>query len=865
MTSAIPIMTEEEVRRCKPSGEEAGFGSLATGKGHLPLKAMDVEASIVGLAANIRLTQTFQNVFAEPLEATYIFPLPDRAGVTRFVMEVNGRIVEGEIKERSQARRAYTEAIEAGHRAAITEEERPGVFTMRVGNLMPNEVATIRLEMTGPLPYDEGEATFRFPLVVAPRYIPGRPLEDENVGDGVAHDTDAVPDASRITPPVLLPGYPTPVRLSLAIDLDGGGAPVSDVRSSLFAIEDKSPRGDRRRFEIQAGERANRDFVLRFKLGDRDTVRTSLVLSPDPGEGGPGAEGTFLLTLVPPFESPASDKPRDVIFVLDRSGSMDGWKMVAARRAVSRMVDTLRDRDRFNVYAFDDSIESPAEFSGTDLVAATNRNRFRAVEFLAKIESRGGTEMLQPLYAAADKLAGGYDDRERVLVLVTDGQVGNEDQIIREVSRRQKNLRVFALGIDRAVNEALLNRLAAIGGGMSEIVESEDRLDEVMDKMHRRIGTPLVTELRVLPTGLEVEKESIVPSRMPDLFAGAPVVITGRYRGAAQGNLTLDGKDAAGRGWSQSIDADVRPNRAIRTIWARGLVRELEDRFACGKGDRADLERRIVDTSLRFKVLSRFTAYLAVDKSERVNPSGQMHPMVQPVEAPEGWAMLEKQKRSFVTAAGMVPRGATAAAAAPARAVAQDMKSRAQAVPKATSASFEAPEPPPPAEELSAIADDFVMLERERGVAGPLADALDHDQEVRASKVGKKPAAKKAADRDRASDLTPFRERAKAMLERVEEDARIGGATPGSKIAAITVLAAHLKTLIEDLAAAGLRAEAMVLESLLGGIRSRLGDPSIQDAEAQDLFDRTVAVLASFAGVDRAQRRSGPKREGFWK
>src|SRR5262249_27768151 len=158
----------------------------------------------------------------EPIEATYIFPLPDRAAVTHFRMEVAGRVVEGVLKERGEARREYDQAVLSGRRAGITEEERPGVFTLRVGNLMPGEEATIRLTLPGPLVYEAGEAPFRFPLVVAPRYIPGTPLPGPSVGDGVALDTNAVPDASRITPPVLLPGFPNPVRLSLSVDLHGG-------------------------------------------------------------------------------------------------------------------------------------------------------------------------------------------------------------------------------------------------------------------------------------------------------------------------------------------------------------------------------------------------------------------------------------------------------------------------------------------------------------------------------------------------------------------------------------------------------------------------------------------------------------------
>ncbi|HEV3260719.1 MAG TPA: VIT domain-containing protein, partial [Gemmataceae bacterium] len=218
MTQSLPALTDTEMSRCPPD-DEAGFGSLATSRGHLPLKAMDVHARIDGLLAQVTVCQTFVNTLDEPLEATYIFPLPDRAAVTGFRLDVAGRVVEGVLKERAEARRDYEQAIQAGHRAAITEQERSNVFTMRVGNLPPGEEAKVRLTLVEPLAYSDGEATFRFPLVVAPRYIPGNPLLGPSVGAGTAPDTDAVPDASRISPPVLLPGYPNPVRLSLKVDV----------------------------------------------------------------------------------------------------------------------------------------------------------------------------------------------------------------------------------------------------------------------------------------------------------------------------------------------------------------------------------------------------------------------------------------------------------------------------------------------------------------------------------------------------------------------------------------------------------------------------------------------------------------------
>jgi Ca-activated chloride channel homolog len=355
MTSYLPLLTDAEMGEGRG---EAGVGTVATERGNLPLQAIDVDATLTGLVARVALTQTFGNRFDRPLEASYIFPLPDRAAVTEFRMEVGQRVVEGVLKERGQARADYDAAIAEGRRASIAEEERPGVFTTRVGNLLPGERVTVRLVVTGPLPWGDGEATFRFPLVVAPRYIPGSPLEGEPVGAGTEPDTDAVPDASRITPPVLLPGFPNPVDLSIRVRIDPAGLDLGGVRSSLPTVVEEEAGGVRV-VRVEPGERANRDLVLRLRTGS-DAVTTAVAAAAD-AEGG---QGTFALTLLPPAGTEAPPA-RDVVFVLDRSGSMGGWKMVAARRAVARMVDSLTERDRFGLLAFDNLVETPPELGGS--------------------------------------------------------------------------------------------------------------------------------------------------------------------------------------------------------------------------------------------------------------------------------------------------------------------------------------------------------------------------------------------------------------------------------------------------------------------------------------------------------------------
>jgi Ca-activated chloride channel family protein len=852
MKRSIPELLDEELSLSRRIEEdvEAGFGALRTERGCLPLRALDVQARIDGLIVRVELTQTFVNAHAEALEATYIFPLPDRAAVTRFRLEVAGRVIDGELRERGAARQEYDQAVEKGHRAAITEEERPGVFTMRVGNLPAGEEAIVRLTLTGPLPFSDGEATFRFPLVVAPRYIPGVSLPGPSVGDGMALDTDAVPDASRISPPVLLPGFPNPVRLGLAVEVPLSSLAPSDFRSSLHTVIE-SEDNETKLFRLQPGERFDRDFILRFRVG-RERIVSSLTLQPD----REGQEGTFLLTLVPPARQSVQKTGRDVVFVLDRSGSMAGWKMVAARRALARMVDTLTEQDRFTVYAFDDSVETLPECEGNGLVPATDRLRFRAIEFLARIDARGGTEMAQPLKRAVkelsqEKRAG----RERILVLVTDGQVGNEDQILRQLGPNVKELRIFTLGIDPAVNAAFLRLLADLGGGRSEVVESEDRLDDVMDGIHRHIGTPVLTGLCLEPAGLRFLPDSVVPGRMPDLFAGTPLLITGRYRGEARGSIALQARDAAGKMWSEELLARRVDNPALTTVWARGRLREMEDRYAGGVGDRTALECEIVSTSLRFGVLCRFTAFVAVDRTEVVNPGGRVHGVVQPVEQPSGW----RDRLSLGTSAAPVLGGM----------VASDFELSARLMPNL----------PPPASPVAGCTDyDAVEDAAESVVESVDSMLMEFDDDGAYAYRKAAPASgpkgikrllsvftgtkrRKKVGPSATLDRAPFRLRALDVLQTMQAMQSIDAAR---RLTVLQGQAPKLEELFENLVAAGDRDPAVkALGESVIRLYIVLADTNPAETDILGVWTQIENALRRWLALGETARI--PPREGFWK
>jgi len=778
----VHIAPLDTVPAAEPDAD-AGLGTLATSRGNLPLDAVDVRAAVCGMSASVELTQGFRNPFDVPLEATYIFPLPARAAVTAMRLECAGHVVEGVLKERGQARADYDQAIADGKRAAIAEEERPDVFTLSVGNIPPGEHVTVRLTLSQPLPYEDGDVTFRFPLVVAPRYIPGSPLDGAQVGRGTGPDTDAVPDASRITPPVLLPGFPNPVQLTLSVDLDPAGPPVAGLRCSLHAAAEERGADGHTVIRLQPGERLDRDFILRFEIEDSERSAASLVLTPDADGGADQQQGSFALTLMPP-QATARPRPRDVVLVLDRSGSMHGWKMVAARRAGARIVDTLTSGDRFAVLCFDDWVERTPQ---DGLADATDRNRFRAIEHLARTDARGGTQMLQPLTTAISLLASAQEaGRDRVLVLVTDGQVGNEDQILHGIAPSLTGIRVHVVGIDRAVNAGFLGRLASAGHGRCELVESEDRLDEAATRIHRRIGAPLVTGLALEPGGLLLDPETVAPSQLPDLFPGVPVTITGRWHGQAAGTVTVRGTAADGTPFESKADAVVGGSPASTANWARAHLRDLEDRYATLPGHDtaplAHLEREITAVSLRYGVLCRFTAFVAVD-SRVVTDGKAPHRVIQPVELPSGWVPQSApapQAPGYAAFAAAAPAPVPAPASAPGpRPGPAGPQQAGGGVPhrgrRARQVSWKAAAGRAPAlfAELSSDGDETRLAE----VRGQLADEVTLLQ-----------AARHAPAAGRAQLLADLATRIDAALSWLA-----AGSTPSEDVAALTRLADKLR------------------------------------------------------------------------
>jgi Ca-activated chloride channel homolog len=628
-TTAIRWMDDPLYDELHGDGPDAGVGvgqlvSLSgSGEVALPLRGTTVRASLAGPCADVSVTQRFTNDRDVPLECVYVFPLPPASGVVSLVFTVGDRQLRAELKERGAAERDYEAARDSGHRASLLTAERADVFTTRVANIQPGEEVEVALRLVMAMPFDDGGFVFRFPLVLADRYIPGAAVDGAPSGDGVAPDTDQVPDASRISPPRLLPGVRPAHDLDIDVHLLPGHPDIADLVCSQHATSIGWAEGRVRVSLARRDELPNRDFILRVRFAAEQTRGALWTAQDDDGV-------RFVATLLPPSEIPASGAvPREVVLLVDVSGSMRGPKMPAAIEAARLVLRGLRGGDALQVVAF----HSTHRKLWRQPKAAVQETIAEADRFLVGLSASGGTEMLSPLRDVLRKPP--TASRVRHVVLITDGQVGNEAAIVREVAGLDQPLRVFAVGIDTAVNEAFCESLARETRGLACLMTPSDPIAERMTRFLATVGSPVATDVQLV--GMEVEE--LFPARIPDLYQGRPVVVAGR--------LAVAPSDAAGAAAVMTLPDGTRfevpfatpqvgGEAVFRTV-GTARVAELEQRWQLHKqsADRSAL----LKASLEEEILSVLTGLVVVD--DRPTDGEEAESVVVPVMPADGWAMYD--------------------------------------------------------------------------------------------------------------------------------------------------------------------------------------------------------------------------------
>ncbi|HVF42506.1 MAG TPA: VIT domain-containing protein [Pyrinomonadaceae bacterium] len=618
-----------------PTGKQRGF---------CPLKHTDVRADVAGFLARVNVTQEFENPFDEKIEAVYTFPLPQSAAVDSMTLVVGDRTVKGKIMRREEAQAVYDAARSAGQVASLLDQERPNVFTQSVANIMPGERVTVTISYVETLRYDGGTYEFSFPTVVGPRYVPGTPQAQ---ADGKAAGTDRVPDASRVSPPVMPKGTRAGHDISIEVSLDAG-LPVEELKSVSHEVDVERRAPGRARVRLKdLGSIPNKDFVLRYDVAGKKVGDAVLT------HRGPRG-GYFTFILQPPERVTVEDvTPKELVFVLDTSGSMSGFPIEKAKETMKLALEGLNPQDTFNLITFagDTSVLFP------EPVPATPANLAKARRFLETREGGGGTEMMKAIKAALDPT----DSRGsvRVVCFMTDGYVGNEMEIISEV-QKHPNARVFSFGIGGSVNRFLLDKMAEHGRGEVEYVSLGDDGSAAARRFHERVRNPLLTDISIDWGGLPVA--DVYPKQIPDLFSAKPVVLTGRFTGAGRGVVRLRGR-MGGNAFEREIEVTLPESQAehdvLATLWARRRVDDLmsEDYAGAQRGrTREDLREAVTNVGLEYGLMTQFTSFVAVEEMTFTD-GGEPRRVEVPVELPEGMAQqsggADKRLRSVgVTTSG---------------------------------------------------------------------------------------------------------------------------------------------------------------------------------------------------------------------
>lgn len=576
----------------------------------------DMDVTVTGQTARVRVVQAFRNTSDKWMEASYLYPLPQDGAVDSLKMVVGQRVIVGHIEPREKARATYEAAKASGRKAGLVEQQRPNMFTTMVANVGPGETVMIAIEYQAPVSLANGTFSLRLPLVVGPRYTPPHTLGS----------AAAVADANAVTAaPVLDPKLgdklnPTSISVRLAPGFD-----VANLISRYHRVNIAGPL-DNRTIKLDGSVPANRDFVLEWRSASADPTLGLFTQHT--------ANGDYVMASVtPPADtSGLPTPPREMVFVIDNSGSMGGESMDEAKASLLHALGTLRPQDHFNVIRFDDTMTRLFDHS----VAATPDQVDLARRFAGSLEAQGGTEMLPALKAAlADAATGGGDDPSilRQIVFLTDGEISNEREMVAAIGADGGRSHVFMVGIGSAPNDYLMERMSTTGGGIYTHIGAPGEVAAKMMPLLDVLSHPAVRNLSVRVEGGTLD---LSPSRLPDVYAGRPLVLVGRTDQLA-GTLTVSGT-IGGKPWERRVDlAGALPSPAVEKLWARSRISDVEADRALGKLEDAQADAEVERIGMESAIVTSRTSLVAVDETPSRPAGARLTREELPINLPAGW------------------------------------------------------------------------------------------------------------------------------------------------------------------------------------------------------------------------------------
>ncbi len=575
----------------------------------MPLRSTSAEVNIAGIIADVKVTQEYKNDGKNAIEAIYVFPASTRAAVYKMTMTIGERTINAVIKERNQARQEYEEARQQGKSASLLEQQRPNVFQMNVANIMPGDLIKVELCYTELLIPENGVYEFVYPTVVGPRY--------SNKPEATASQSD-----KWVSNPYTKEGEKPLAKFDIRVNLNAG-MPVNDVRCGTHETDITYAAKDRASIMLKPGNEyeGNRDFILQYRLKG-DAIQQGLLLYK-------GKSENFFLAMVQPPKRimPEQIPPREYVFIVDVSGSMNGFPLDISKSILRDLIGKLKPTDRFNVILF----AGASNLMHAQSVVANQTNIKEAINFIDRQEGGGGTELLPALQKALSLK--GTENYARTFVILTDGYVDIEKESFDLVRKNLGKANFFAFGIGSSVNRYLIEGLAHVGAGEPFIAENSEKAAIVAQQLRKYIESPVLTNILVQYNGFDVY--DVEPLTIPDLFAERPLIIYGKWRGNATGSITIKGI-TGNKDYNQVLKVNASDisdkNAALTYLWARKRIQMLDDYSKAGDNG---TEKQVTALGLKYNLLTAYTSFIAIDSEVR-NTTGQSTSVKQPLPLPEG-------------------------------------------------------------------------------------------------------------------------------------------------------------------------------------------------------------------------------------
>lgn len=577
----------------------------------LPLKSTSASVEIASVIANVKVTQVYKNEGKKALEAIYIFPASTRAAVYDMKMTIGERTIQAVIKEREQARSDYEQAKQEGKSASLLEQQRPNIFQMNVANIMPGDEIKVELFYTEMLIPEKGIYEFVYPTVVGPRY--------SNKAENTATASD-----KWVANPYTTEGQKPLYNFDIQVNLNAG-IPVKDVSCNTHETDIVYRSASNASINLKKGNEfeGNRDFILKYRL-QGNQIQSGVLLYE-------GKDENFFLAMVQPPQRVSQNliPPREYVFIMDVSGSMNGFPIDISKKLMRNLLKNLRGNDRFNVILFAGASNLLSETS----LPVTEANIQKAVDLIDRQEGSGGTEIIPALEKAL--AIKGMDGYARSFVIATDGYVDVEKQTFDLIRKNLGNASFFSFGIGSSVNRYIIEGMARVGNGEPFVIEQPDKAEAIAEQFREYIQTPVLTNIKVSFSGLNVYDAE--PLNVPTLFADRPLLIYGKYKGQATGKITITGKTGEGN-FNKTFDVGSikasKENSALTYLWARHRIMLLDD-YGKVSGETEDLKKEVLNLGLKYNLLTAYTSFIAIDSEVR-NNTGTSTTVKQPLPLPHG-------------------------------------------------------------------------------------------------------------------------------------------------------------------------------------------------------------------------------------